>query len=104
MSRSKKKRVKRKQGAKSGKVIRINKLLHAYLQGLKNTDETWSQIITEQMHLKKSGKGYNRVTMWTLPSMLVPNRGEALGWAIEDCARDGRDLSERETPVRVVEG
>lgn len=90
---------KRVQKPKSGKVIRINSKLAAFINSRRDASESWDLALSKLLNLEKSNS-----YMWTLPSRLIPTKSEALGIAIAEAVQSGHSLEDRETPIKVFEG
>lgn len=93
---------KKKQKPKKGRVIRISDQLAKAIDSQRGPDETWAEVIARITN--KSNANPKAPSMWTLPSRLVPTKGEALGIAIVEAAREGRALDTKEEPIKVFEG
>ena len=100
MATEKKTKKARKQprDQKPGKVIRIPKDLKDLLSREKEPGESWGAVINRLLRTHPES-----LSMWTLPSRLLPTKAEARGIAIREAAQSGLDLDLAEQPIRVCE-
>lgn len=87
-----------KKQTKPGKVIRIPKDLLGVLKAEREQGETWGQVIKRLIKEKPDS-----LSMWTLPSKLLPTKAEARGLAIAEAVEGGLDLDHAEQPIKVFE-
>lgn len=94
----------RKQKPKLGRVVRLSDPLVHYISQYRKGGETWDTALRRLLHVELERTApVERISMWTLPSRLVPTRAEALGLAVAEAVREARPLTERESPIKVYE-
>lgn len=101
MGKHKKKRI---QSPKKGKVIRVSAHLADYIHSQRQVGESWDTALRRILGADyEADSPIQRKFMWTLPSRLMATKGEATGIAIFEAAKDGRPLTEKESPIKVYE-